>query len=489
MEIQSIPAIGARPLSVIHISTHPFPVTKAFYGQTFVILALMHLSDYSDVARKSVWCSHRPVSEQRFVEYAEQVSKDIVKRQVNGTLEYDATTANNQPSQAFFKFLKSEIDQGLFPVIYHHYPIGVGSTFIKAVDNWGRDGHIRDKFLIVPYFHTLMNYHSRTVLNSSRKNLKGRYDFAIMVSDAARFEFGTLLNDLDNSYTVLNGINMKLYRQGSLFATALRKHVGLNSHVKKIVCFVGRLSPDKGAHLLLETISHFNRNCRSHNDIGFIIASSLILDPNCVPRIFEGFLNMRRLIEEDRLKFVIDISKYTFADESVHEDYALLLQLISGYDVRALRYVYEKKYGIKGCSRSISENMFLNWPVQTLAHIVLQPSVKEAFGLSIVESIASSAYLLTNNVGGIPEIFSSQSFGKLFDPTSPNLVQQYVDTITAVEVKEGYLHKNYYQIRERFDEGGMAYKVHQLTRKYAHRLSMGRRKASSAVPKAQKTHK
>jgi len=469
------------PLSLIHVSTTSFPVTRTFYGQTFNILALMHLSDYSNVAHKYVWCNNRPVDNPMYAEQAEQLSKEIIKKQVAGILEYDAAAKEGYPSEKFLAFLKSEIDQGLFPVIYHHYPIGVGSLFIKGVHEWAESNGLRDRLLIVPYFNTLASFHSREALGQSCGNLHGSYDFAIMVSEAVNSEYSQLLCNY-NLHTVLNGINMKLYAPlfHNSLAQSLLKSIGLNKNVEKIVCFVGRLSPEKGASHLLETLSYFNKNNKENKDVGFIIATSHILDTSYTPNIFQGFLRLKNLIGDDRLKFLVDVSKYTFADGSVHKEYASLLQMIAGCSIEQLPHFYEEKYNMSGIRGAFSNELLLNWPVQPLSHIALQPSQSEAFGLAIVEALASGAYVLTNDAGGIKELFSSSELGHIFNPKDPTLVSKYVEEIKTIKYENGKKNngennkeakekamKEYLELREKFDERRMSDKVYELTMNHA----------------------
>ncbi len=465
-------------ISAVHISSNPFPVTKTFFGQTFAILSLLHLSEENGIGRKSVWCTHHPVREPRFLEYADTVSMEIVQRQLRTTLEYDADVKGGFPSKKFFDFMQGEIDSGYMPVVYHHYPLDTGAHFIGALHQWGVDLGIRNKFMIVPYFHTLLNYHSNSTLTDLVDNVAGNYDFAIMVSEAAKREFGSVLRNDLNSYAVLNGINMQLYTPTGLLKRALRKEVGLRDDLKKVVCFAGRLSPDKGAATLLDLVSKFNKNSRKYNDVGFVIASSFVLEPSCAPSIFKGFLQMERLIKEDRLKFVIDISKYTFADESVRRDYELLLEMISGYSPENLKLVYDMKFNMNGSSRAFGDKLFLNWPVQILSDISVQPSKTEAFGLAVVEAIASGTYLLTNAVGGIPEIFSSKVLGTQFIP-SPGVAQEYMDAINSVQDVRSGVPDEYFEIRKKFSEKQMVANVCRITRRRIRRkLSLGRSETS-----------
>ena len=94
-------------ISAVHISSNPFPVTKTFFGQTFAILSLLHLSEENGIGRKSVWCTHHPVREPRFLEYADTVSMEIVQRQLRTTLEYDADVKGGFPSKKFFDFMRT----------------------------------------------------------------------------------------------------------------------------------------------------------------------------------------------------------------------------------------------------------------------------------------------------------------------------------------------------------------------------------------------
>jgi glycosyltransferase involved in cell wall biosynthesis len=187
---------------------------------------------------------------------------------------------------------------------------------------------------------------------------------------------------------------------------AARDELGLAKGLGKVVSFVGRMDKLKGSDYLVKVLEHFNASASpADSDVGFVIGTSHLLNITQASRPFKGLLRMERLIREDRLKVVLDISKYTRGDprfrkgvEGMLYDFAIR----NGLNEALENPLFYRMYGAT-----------TNVPVQTISDVYLHPARSEAFGLAVLEAVFGGAYVVSTPVGGIPEIVVDPRLGTL----------------------------------------------------------------------------
>ncbi len=440
----------------IHLSTHPFPVTSAFFGQTFVISSLLRkMVDYPEVSFSQVWCANRPPIPEQLIDEYMNFSRMAVHMQYKTELE-EGYANGDDPSEKFIAKIEHFVDVGITPIILHHYPIGLASAkFMRNLSMWARSRGIDDRMLITPYIHTLSDMYSKKKLKQASGLLNGAVDLSICISNAVANDFTGMVGEID---VVPNGIDMDIYvpstedeRMGML------ADIGMSDKVKKVVCFSGRLSREKGIGTLQEILNSFNKSVdKRAKEVGFVIATpSIMCNEINLPSAFKKLKSFNRLISEDRLKFVLDISKYARGDSVSYEIYSRILNIVFGNDANSLKSMYGRMFG-----------GVIATPVQRLADIAVQPSKSEAFGLAIVEAVASGAYLLASDVGGIREIVADESIGMLLPVEECGLHRRYVDLILGYERAAGDPGNEYRNCIQKFSDVEMAAKLRTITKKY-----------------------
>jgi glycosyltransferase involved in cell wall biosynthesis len=61
--------------------------------------------------------------------------------------------------------------------------------------------------------------------------------------------------------------------------------------------------------------------------------------------------------------------------------------------------------------------------------VFLLPSLREGFGLAMLEAMASRLPVIASRVGGIPEIFGEEDFGIMIDPNNPVELRDAMKTL------------------------------------------------------------
>ncbi|MBU0532922.1 glycosyltransferase family 4 protein [Candidatus Micrarchaeota archaeon] len=233
-------------------------------------------------------------------------------------------------------------------------------------------------------------------------------DGTISVSDSVLDSFMQTGNgqfDRSSAFVVRNGIDPYIYViDAESEVTKARAEIGLAPDLEKVVSYAGRLDKIKGSSFLARVLEHFDRSKDPKDSkVGFVIATPHVLNIDSASRHFKWVMRMERLIRENRLKIVLDISKFTRSDPRfrghVHDilvDYARL----RGYS----EIEHHQAYG-----------GMTNKPVQTFSDIYLHPSRSEGLPLAVVEAVLSGAYVIATPVGGIPEVVIDKTLGTLVE--------------------------------------------------------------------------
>lgn len=64
--------------------------------------------------------------------------------------------------------------------------------------------------------------------------------------------------------------------------------------------------------------------------------------------------------------------------------------------------------------------------------VFLLPSLREGFGLAMLEAMASRLPVIASRVGGIPEIFDEEDFGIMIDPRNPDELREAMKTLASL---------------------------------------------------------
>lgn len=134
-----------------------------------------------------------------------------------------------------------------------------------------------------------------------------------------------------------------------------------------------------------------------NNTYGFVFATS-----NGQER--KHFLNKvqeiaPKLIEQNRLKIVLDISKLMGYSTEMNN----ITKQHFSRQLEQEGIVYSKAYG-----------GIISSPIQSIVDIYMQPSESEGLPLSVVESLIVGTPVIASNVGGIPDIVNGSN-GLLVD--------------------------------------------------------------------------
>ncbi|MHA1651896.1 MAG: glycosyltransferase family 4 protein [Candidatus Helarchaeota archaeon] len=186
------------------------------------------------------------------------------------------------------------------------------------------------------FYFPLLGYFERVAIHHA--------NFTIAISDAIKQEIRTEYNILGGKiYRIYNGVNLERFHplQNS---SLIQKQLGFDK--EKIILFVGRLSPIKGPHLLLQAIPAILKE--------FPQSKFLFIGDGPLKAYFHKMIHSFRLNEHIKLLGFIPNSE-------IPQYFAI-------------------------------------------ANLCIIPSLYEPFGLVALESLASETPILSSNRGGLAEI-------------------------------------------------------------------------------------
>ncbi|MBI5046155.1 glycosyltransferase family 4 protein, partial [Candidatus Micrarchaeota archaeon] len=317
-----------------------------------------------------------------------------------------------------------------------HFPVSADTVFAAELKKRLKTEGLDKKVTILFYLHTNADSLYHEIQSDSFRDyfthMVNAADGFIAVSQATldsflriNYDDGSIAMRSDRSVVIRNGIPRDLYTIGSeAEITNARAAIGLSPNLEKVVSFVGRLDHLKGSDILLYIIQKFERSSdEKDSGVGFVIATPHVLNSAHPPSFFKKLLEMKRLIRENRLKIVLDISKFTRGDPRFADD---VTSILTDFAVeQGLRSLQSFQVG-GACPYGGMTSV----PVQRLSDIYLHPARSEAFGLAVLEAVFSGAHVIASAVGGIPEILSDPRLGKAI-PLDPSDVRTFVARAVA----------------------------------------------------------
>jgi glycosyltransferase involved in cell wall biosynthesis len=178
--------------------------------------------------------------------------------------------------------------------------------------------------------------------------------------------------------TVFNGVDAEFFRP--------RTQARPISTGTKHLLFVGRVSPEKGVHILLEAFQ--------------IVAQHL---PHVELSIAgpEVMLSKEFIVKLEDTGYVADLAKFYASDYS-----AALKQQIPSHLVDSIHFRGERS----------REELLLDY---SNADLLINPSLSEAFGMSLVEAMAMEIPVIGAAVGGMTDVIEDGKTGLLVPPNHP----------------------------------------------------------------------
>ncbi len=433
---------GQKSAYMHFASRFPFPLNPIFFGQTFVIGGLTAAARHEEGCKSKNFVFLRdidPMTEPLVGEKAARLSRDRFNAELRFGYGLEAM-------EGVMSLVKKMADEGYHSNLVFHFPVTTDTQFAYQLRSALKMAGLEHHSTIVFYLHTDADSHYHrpqdTAFAKYHIAMSKASDCVIGVSQAVRDNFVKLRFhdgerevglDPDRSFVVRNGIDPHIYNiKDEKEIAEARRELGFSSMLDKVVSFVGRMDRIKGSDYLLKVLEYFEGSRKPEDSgVGFVIGTSHVLNVAQASKPFKGLLRMKRLISEDRLKVVLDISKYTRGDPRFRNDVCSLLESFAsgnGLGSALEDPLFRKLYG-----------GMTNNPVQTISDIYLHPSRSEAFGLAVLEGVFGGAYVISTPVGGIPEIIVDKRLGRLIAPSDKNsFVDELVRGIIAAERKTSY---------------------------------------------------
>ena len=399
---------------VIHHTTYGFPLDPMFFGQTFVIgdhtknssletaVSTLHKDTMNDF---DLFQLDRKLAFQKFFTklikgniHHEMWKASEIKDSEDKERFFGLQTAQNGRSD-YMKLFLEWVEDSRLALAFHYFKWNhFGLDELKRRYGNKTKVYLHLHCMAEMYFGNLNRAELSGNKNERRDRLHRSIDSVnptfVAVSDAVKRSFmqHNLIPE-ERIVVVKNGVSSDLYNIVSDDAKQnFRRDLRINA--SKLVGYVGRISPEKGSAMLLSLLRHYEKNPA---DIGFVIASS---NGEHMDRFIQDVQRYApTLIEQDKLKFCVDVSKLTAG--------------LYSRDKEVSEFFLDRftKKGIIGSKLFVDA---ISIPLQPYLDVYLQPSNSEALSLSVLEAIMSGIPVIASNVGGLPEIVSHNN-GNLID--------------------------------------------------------------------------
>lgn len=191
--------------------------------------------------------------------------------------------------------------------------------------------------------------------------------------------------------TVENGVNPLVFKRHERHAT---------DGNQPMILFVGRISPEKAVHVLLEGFARIRRRrpeaCLSLVGSNWQTPHQYLLD-----------LDNRGELRTLRRFYV----------NGAHHKYRTYLEDSLSVEMRR-HVVFEGFIAHEDLPRYYNR-----------AHVLVNPSLSEAFGMSLVEAMACGVPVVATRVGGMPGVLEHGALGLLIEPCQPEALAEAIELL------------------------------------------------------------
>ena len=207
------------------------------------------------------------------------------------------------------------------------------------------------------------------------------------ITDKVRKQFPQLA---DRCSTIANGVDISPFANGSEVHKVTTKR-------NKRILTAGRISPEKGLHILLDA---FEMVVERYTDVELVMIGEELVAPK---------------------EYIVDLS-----------DDPKIVQLAEWYNEGYLTQL-QRMVQVKNLTDKVTFLGFVphgeigEWYVS--GDILVNPSLSESFGMSLVEAMMWELPVIGTKVGGMPEIIEEAVTGWLVEPGDP---QELADAIVTV---------------------------------------------------------
>jgi len=240
---------------------------------------------------------------------------------------------------------------------------------------------------INPDARIILHMHCNWLAQLSRKLVDRRLASADAIIGCSEHVTSAIRNRFPNHAhrcsTIFNGVDT------GIFHASASKHQSHN-----VAVFVGRISPEKGLHVLLDAF-------RQVDELRFNSRLKIIGGWHIVPRNF--------IVDLDPDPVVRSLRRFYGK-----ENYASLLPRYLASELR-------EKVSFVG--ELPQERLVTHLQHAT---VLVAPSLAEAFGMPVVEAMAVGLPVVASRVGGLPEIVVDEVTGVLTQPADPTALAQSI---------------------------------------------------------------
>lgn len=369
--------VNKKYMNIVHHTRFDFPLDKHFLGESIVMLNLTKNKHKNIIITEG---------ENQVKNYSQIPTRGLAGLIASKNFGIDLRMLNflgrKETTQEYMSLIKNLIDEKEGPIILnYHFPRKDLEITKKVKNEFGND------VKTILHFHCMPELFEPTAYNRSKdkRSLQELMDLSevdkfIAVTNSVKTAFQYKFNLSNDKITsVRNGVDAQTYIiENPQRKLELKKQIGIEGD--NIIGYVGRMNKNKGVNTSLQLVKKANDN--PNNTYGFVFATS-----NGQER--KHFLNKvqeiaPKLIEQNRLKIVLDISKLMGYSTEMNN----ITKQHFSRQLEQEGIVYSKAYG-----------GIISSPIQSIVDIYMQPSESEGLPLSVVESLIVGTPVIASNVG------------------------------------------------------------------------------------------